>query len=46
MLLDLGRQRELANGRRRFEIESGEVDRLARAVLDHLDNPSERLALC
>ena len=45
MLLDLRRQRELANGRRRFEIERREVDRLARAVLDHLDDAGERLAL-
>ena len=39
------RQRELADGRRRLKIERREVDRLVRAVLDHLDDARQRLAL-
>ena len=45
VLLDLRDERELADGGRRLEIERLEVDRLARAVLDHLDDAGERLAL-
>ena len=45
VLHDLRRQRELTDRRRRFEIERREIDGLARAVLDHVDDAGQRLAL-
>ena len=44
VLLDLGDERELADGGRRLEVEQLEVDGLAARRLDHADDARERLA--
>lgn len=45
MLLNLRGQRELTDRRRRFKVESREIDRLLRAIFDHFDDTRQRLTL-